>query len=151
MELLSASEFIAARLDAIREGNTVEFVLDGESLVRIHVYGPERGTFNAWRGRAASGRRTRAPSSRVIPSRARFASWKLAAFNNVWMRCVALRPVARDDRLGAGKSAERDREAMTPSSPVRKRHLLLPRRFGSRCRIQGRRRQRSASHACYDC
>ena len=35
MELLSASEFIAARLDAIREGNTVEFVLDGESLVRI--------------------------------------------------------------------------------------------------------------------
>ncbi len=123
MELLSASEFIAARLDAIREGNTVEFVLDGESLVRIHVYGPERGTFNAWRGRGGIWQADESPffSGDPIASAIR----QLEA-GGIQQRLDAVRgtsrPVVRDDRLGGlVKSAERDREAMTSSSPVRKR------------------------------
>lgn len=123
MELLSASEFIAARLDAIREGNTVEFVLDGESLVRIHVYGPERGTFNAWRGRGGIWQADESPFFSADPIAS--AIRQLEA-GGIQQRLDAVRgnsrPVARGDRLvGLVKRAERDREAMRPSSLVRKR------------------------------
>ena len=72
MELLS-SKFIATRMDAVRDGSTVEFVVEDEQLVRIHVYGPLRGTFNAWRGRAGGWQadESAAPTGNTIASQIR--------------------------------------------------------------------------------
>jgi hypothetical protein len=72
MELLS-SKFISTRMDAVRDGSTVEFVVENEQLVRIHVSGPLRGTFNAWLGRAGGWQadESAAPAGNTIASQIR--------------------------------------------------------------------------------